>query len=268
VNLPRPPAGPGQVDPAGIDLRYLDPPPPPDLADVARRRGTVLRRRRRAVVGAGVAAGLIAASAGLLALDTTVGGPHAIQPAPPGPVPTSAPAPLPPPAGTMTPHPSGPRASGGTASSTGAPAGSGSCTLNDLTVTIGNHSNAAAGHLFVEVLFTNTSGRTCTLTGFPGVSYLDATGRQVGPAASRTSATKATQVRLVPAGTAYAALTVPDVGVYGTPGTPPCSSAQATSIRIYPPGSFTATTITYPLTICTGSVGGTQAGPITAGRLP
>lgn len=139
--------------------------------------------------------------------------------------------------------------------------------MNNLAVTVGNF-DGAAGHLYVELLFTNTSTRTCTLTGFPGVSYLDATGKQVGPAAVRdNSIGRVIPVRLSPAGTGYAELALPNVSMFGTPGTPPCKSIQATSIRVYPPGSFAATTVAYPLSVCTGSVGSTQVRPVLAGRM-
>ncbi|WP_042420893.1 DUF4232 domain-containing protein [Streptacidiphilus anmyonensis] len=72
--------------------------------------------------------------------------------------------------------------SGGTAggSTTGGSTGGGlaACTGSQVTVGVGT-GGAATGHLEVALLFTNVSGKSCTLYGYPGVAGLDSGGHQV-----------------------------------------------------------------------------------------
>jgi hypothetical protein len=139
-------------------------------------------------------------------------------------------------------------------------------------VTIGDRTNAAAGHDYVELLFTNTSGRPCTLTGYPGVSYLNGSGEQVGPAAARDVRGAPAPVQLAPQAVAYARITMPHTGVFGPSGSSPCKAVDTTGIRVYPPGSFDAVTVLTSQSICTGPVdpgqGRTLVGVVTAGRMP
>ena len=60
------------------------------------------------------------------------------------------------------------------------------CAIGELNVTLGE-SSGAAGSVELPVVFTNTGSRTCTLDGFPGVSYVTgASGSEVGAAAGRS----------------------------------------------------------------------------------
>ncbi len=58
------------------------------------------------------------------------------------------------------------------------------CKSADLNIAFGR-TEGAAGTVYREVLFTNRAIATCVLQGFPGVSYVDADGNQVGTAAVR-----------------------------------------------------------------------------------
>jgi hypothetical protein len=58
------------------------------------------------------------------------------------------------------------------------------CRSVDLGIAFGR-VEGAAGTVYREVVFTNRGLRTCVLRGFPGVSYVDANGNQVGAAALR-----------------------------------------------------------------------------------
>ena len=82
--------------------------------------------------------------------------------------------------------------------------------------------------------------------GYPGVSFLDASGDQIGDPAQRQGGTP-TAVTLAAGGSAYASIAVTD------PGIPPCSgSTAATQVRVYPPGETHAATISAPsgLLVC------------------
>ncbi|CCH27885.1 DUF4232 domain-containing protein [Actinosynnema sp. NPDC047251] len=58
------------------------------------------------------------------------------------------------------------------------------CTSVDLEIAV-VREEPAAGTLYREVRFTNRGIATCVLQGFPGVSYVDSSGNQVGAAATR-----------------------------------------------------------------------------------
>ncbi|MGY5033956.1 DUF4232 domain-containing protein [Streptomyces sp. 900116325] len=74
------------------------------------------------------------------------------------------------------------------------------CATSQLTGSLGA-GDAGAGNLYRYLVLTNRSSTTCHLTGFPGVSLLDASGRQIGPAATREH-TSYEPVTLKPGGSA------------------------------------------------------------------
>jgi len=58
-------------------------------------------------------------------------------------------------------------------------AGSTGCHSGQLTVAVTN-SQGAAGTIYSHLTFTNKSAIACTMTGYPGVSFVDGAGHQVG----------------------------------------------------------------------------------------
>jgi len=116
-------------------------------------------------------------------------------------------------------------------------AGPGPCQSSGLKVTLGQ-GNTAAGTAFYEILFTNDSSTTCTLYGFPGVSFTGETyAVQVGPAATRDYATQPNLVTLAPGAVASAEISVVDAQNY-RPG--PCGLTTASGILVYPPNLTTS----------------------------
>lgn len=93
-------------------------------------------------------------------------------------------------------------------------------------------------------MLTNTGAVTCLLRGFPGVSYLNAAGAQVGAAATHTGAA-ATTIALAPGTSVSATLRIVHPGIQEG-----CLEsgqiAAVTALRVYPPGSRTA--LRQPLT--------------------
>ncbi len=67
----------------------------------------------------------------------------------------------------------------------------GQCATSDAHGHLGN-TDGAMGSWYTPLVFTNTGSTTCTLDGHPGVSFVDATGTQIGPSAERTDATTPT----------------------------------------------------------------------------
>ena len=111
------------------------------------------------------------------------------------------------------------------------------CTLGDLAVRLGPAGHAA-GSTYRPIVFTNTSGSACTLTGYPGVSYVaPKSGRQVGAAAARDRAMRTRTVRLAPGGHAAALLQLVDYLNYPAAN---CAAKTVSGLRVYPPGSRTA----------------------------
>jgi hypothetical protein len=93
--------------------------------------------------------------------------------------------------------------------------------------------SAAAGTSYYQIRFTNISGTTCTLYGFPGVSFTGETyAVQVGPAATRNPASKPSLVTLAPGAVASAQITVVDAQNYSASS---CGLTTASGILVYPP---------------------------------
>jgi hypothetical protein len=107
--------------------------------------------------------------------------------------------------------------------------------------------NAAAGSSYYPVQFTNTSGSSCTLYGYPGVSFVTAAGgSQIGAAATRNAAVPRTVITLSPGQTVHAELQVVDAQNYPAAD---CNLVTAHWLKVYPPNqtaplyvSFTAAT--------------------------
>jgi hypothetical protein len=99
-----------------------------------------------------------------------------------------------------------------------------------LTVT---HKKGAVASGSVD--FTNTSGSTCTLSGFPQVSAYEMSHHgyaQVGNPAMRETGGKASRVLLRPGGTAHSDV---DISLITTGGA--CKPVTAAGLRVVPPGA-------------------------------
>lgn len=106
------------------------------------------------------------------------------------------------------------------------------CATSALTVWLGIPGDGAAGSVSYQLELSNTSGKTCTLYGFPGVSAVGPNGGQLGRAASRDYTDPIRLVTLRRGATAHVLLKVVDVGNF-----PPasCHPASAVALRVYPP---------------------------------
>ena len=108
------------------------------------------------------------------------------------------------------------------------------CATSALKVTVPKgQGNAAAGSSYYPIRFANVSGASCTLQGYPGVSFVTAQGgRQIGPAATRNAAVARQLVTLSPGQTVHAELQVLNAQNY-----PPadCGLVTAHWLKIYPP---------------------------------
>jgi len=143
----------------------------------------------------------------------------------------------------------GPAPQPGTSSAgTTAPAAqAGPCSTAALRVTLGSQQGAAAGHFYRTLDFTNISGASCTLYGYPGVSFVTAIGgSQIGAAASRSPASKRLIV-LSPGKKAHAVLDLLDVLNFPSS---ECTATNAHWLKVYPPNQFSASYVPWTAMVC------------------
>lgn len=123
------------------------------------------------------------------------------------------------------------------------------CATSGLVVWLNGEGSGAAGSFFYKLEFTNLSGRTCTLAGYPGVSAVGLSGRQIGAAARREPGNAARTITLAPEADASATVRVVDVGVLPAS----CRPVTAAGLRVYPPGQRIARIVPFPFRACTNA---------------
>jgi hypothetical protein len=126
-------------------------------------------------------------------------------------------------------------------------AAAGRCRTGFLTDWIGLPGDAKAGSTWYMVEVSNTSTKTCTLYGFPGVSAVGAGGRQLGSQAARVHAWTELPLTLRPHGTAHFVLGVIDTANYPAAS---CHPATAYGLRVYAPGTFSSRTVPFQFAAC------------------
>ncbi|MYS19579.1 Protein of unknown function [Streptomyces sp. DvalAA-14] len=263
---PRAPHGP-RADP--LEALLHSPAPflsaPPGAFERIRRKAA-RRRRVRAAVGGSAAVAVIAGALYVAGSLHTGGGDEVVGPpassvrdtsppaataapstppprasaTPSAPVTRQTPVPhrtTPGPHATETHHDTATTPTTGTAS---APETTAMCTAAHLEAALGG-GDAGAGNLYRYLVLTNTGTTACHLTGFPGLSLLDASGRQIGDPATREPVGYVPVV-LKPGGSASDTIhTVNQQGV--------CLPESA-QVRVYPPGSKASLTFPGQITNC------------------
>jgi len=161
---------------------------------------------------------------------------------------TAAPAPAPVKTVTQTvPAAAGASTPAAPAASTPAAAADPGCLASGLQAQLGA-SQGTAGTFYQVVVLTNTSGATCTLYGYPGVSFVTGIGgSQVGAPATRNAVVPVTLITLAPGDQANMLLAVHDAGAI------PPSACQLTTVdwlRIFPPGDYGDLYVQYKALAC------------------
>ncbi len=123
------------------------------------------------------------------------------------------------------------------------------CVTSQLKLSLGQ-SQGAAGNFYTPLIVTN-SGLTCTLFGYPGVSYINSAGAQVGMPAARQGGQETT-VRIHSGATASALLHQPNPLAFPASD---CHKAKTAGIRFYPPGQRTSLTVASANQVCTTKQG-------------
>ncbi|MEU9071582.1 DUF4232 domain-containing protein [Streptomyces sp. NPDC048306] len=80
----------------------------------------------------------------------------------------------------------------------------GRCHTSELRASVGR-VDPGAGQRNFPVVLTNTSERTCTVYGYPGAAFVDASGKQLGPDPERAPGSPRT-VKLTPGKSAWSGL--------------------------------------------------------------
>jgi hypothetical protein len=132
------------------------------------------------------------------------------------------------------------------------------CTSDNTLVWLGIPGSGAAGSTFYPIQFSNIGHSACRLFGFPGVSAVNASGKQIGPAASHSG--RRHLVILSPGGTAHAVLRIVRASLIAG-----CDFRTAAGLQVFPPGQASARTISgFTFRTCTSkrvlSVGPVRGG--------
>jgi hypothetical protein len=138
------------------------------------------------------------------------------------------------------------------------------CRVADLKVTQqGSPGGGAAGSMYTWLVFRNVSGRTCTLSGYPGVSWVaPGSGQQVNEPMRRATATTAPRVVLAAGAVGHA------VVQEGHPEAlePQCREVPVAGFRVYPPGETASVFVALPHKACSArGVGSAAVSPVFAG---
>jgi hypothetical protein len=231
---------------------------PPGAFERIRHRAA-RRRRLRAAAGGSAVAAVIAGALYTAGALTPNGGDQVVGPPASSSHTTTRPAPSTPPTTKPGPRPpTGSTSAGGGLSAGGQGAVSSPptavtgtpvsptpdttpmCAASQLTASLGS-GDAGAGNLYRYLVLTNHSGTACHVAGYPGLSMLDANGKQIGQPATRQPMTYAAVV-LKPG--ASASDTIHTANQQGT-----CLAASV-RLKLYPPGSRQSLTFPGTVTDC------------------
>lgn len=134
------------------------------------------------------------------------------------------------------------------------------CTAADLGMALGQEQGAA-GSTIVPIVFTNTSSTPCTLFGYPGVSFLDASHKQIGLPAARRGGQEAT-VTLGPGDEANAQLSIPNPGNFSPSD---CNVENSSFLLVYPPGETHSLEVSESTQVCSTAAGRSVVLPVAPG---
>jgi hypothetical protein len=122
------------------------------------------------------------------------------------------------------------------------------CATSALKVSLGP-ANGAAGTVFYPVNFANTSKLACTLRGYPGVSAVTSSGKQIGSPASQISTSYKT-VTVLPGKTQSAPVGIVETGNFDPS---QCAPVTAAGLKVFPPGQSKAVTIKKSFSTCSST---------------
>ncbi|MGU3408855.1 DUF4232 domain-containing protein [Microbacterium sp. M1A1_1b] len=120
-------------------------------------------------------------------------------------------------------------------SSSGGSSAGGRCATSQLSGSVADGGPATAGAQPVAIILHNESAATCTLQGWPGVSFVGGgNGTQIGTAATLDRSTPHTTQTLHPGGEVQAIVTIAHAGNWDSA---TCEPRVIDGFRVIPPGS-------------------------------
>lgn len=127
-----------------------------------------------------------------------------------------------------------------------ATAADGVCTAGMLDAVLETQmGGGAAGSVYRQLIFTNVSDEECEITGYPGVSYIDADSNQVGAPADREPA-DSPEVVLEPGASAIASVQQTRAENYGAE----CQLTDTAGLLVYPPNATDSIVVDQASTAC------------------
>jgi hypothetical protein len=127
-------------------------------------------------------------------------------------------------------------------------AGPPQCKTSGLVIWSNNGAGGGtAGSVFYKIRFTNLSGHSCTLRGFPRVAAVDLAGKRIGAAAEHEAGPKPKTVKLSNGGTASAQLRIVNAGNFSPSA---CHPVKAAGLRVTPPGQSRSKLVPLPFATC------------------
>ncbi len=121
------------------------------------------------------------------------------------------------------------------------------CPTSGLVVWVNTDGDGTAGSIYYKLEFTNLSGSTCTLTGYPGVSGVNLAGHQLGSPGGHDTATAAHTVTLANGATKTATLRIVEAGNFPSSR---CHMTEAAGLRVYPPNQTVSKVVPFPFYAC------------------
>jgi hypothetical protein len=169
-----------------------------------------------------------------------------------------------PPAAGGTPASSSPASQPAPSQPASTPSGPAACATSALEAEVpAADAGAAAGSTYYPIQFTNSSDSTCSLYGYPGVSFVTGNGgSQIGAPATENPAHPRQLIELAPGQVAHAELQVADAQNY-----PPsrCTIVTANWLRIYPPNQTAPLYVSFTAQTCSNNQSNTTVETFQAG---
>lgn len=156
---------------------------------------------------------------------------------------------------------SSPAASSGSSAAATPSTSTAACATGNLkAAVVTGQGGAAAGSTYYPVNLTNTGSGSCSLFGYPGVSWVSGpSGSQIGQPATRNPVITPATVVLAPGQTAHVTIQVVDAGNYDKS---TCQPVTAHWLKIFPPGQFTALYVKFSAQTCSAKLPSKLGSPL------
>jgi hypothetical protein len=125
-----------------------------------------------------------------------------------------------------------------------------SCVTPKVVIWLDTEGSGVAGSIYYDLEFTNLSGHTCTILGYPGVSAVGLNGHQLGSGASDNASHKPFAVTIPNGSTGAALLQIVDVSHFSTS---TCHPQTAAGLRVLLPHETGSKIVPFPFSACSST---------------